>query len=161
MGETQWRRCHVSLNPLILVTICLPSRYLSHCRSQPWAWSVSMSVSMGVCESVCTFCIWVGGRLKRCLASLISTGEIQDREGPCVWRCTCEKSQSSVCVCMCEKECFSMHMYMQTASAAALFHECILIDCCIPRRVLCSKAHSLLIAQVNGTFDLRFKSLVF
>ena len=54
------------------------------------------------------------------------------------------------CVCVCEN-----------MSAAALFHKCILIGCCIPQRAPCSKAHSPLIAQVNCTFDLRFKSHVF
>ena len=62
----------------------------------------------------------------------------------------------SVCVCVCVCVCVSENM-----SAAALFHKCILIGCCIPRRALCSKAHSPLIAQVNCTFDLRFKSHVF
>lgn len=71
------------------------------------------------------------------------------------------KSHSPLIVCVCAKEHFSMYMCVQTMSAAALFHKCILIGCCIPSRALCSKAHSPLIAQVNCTFDLRFKSHVF
>lgn len=74
MGEPQLRGRHVSLNPLILVTICL-----SNVSSATICLTASPSTGLGlsdraclllfvimykcVCESICTFCMWVGGRL--------------------------------------------------------------------------------------------------
>ena len=78
-----------------------PPHYLSRCSSQCWAWPVGVVVSVGVCKSICTFCMWVGGRLQLCLASLISAREIRHREGPCAWRYTFENPLPFVCVCVC------------------------------------------------------------
>lgn len=145
-----------------------------------WSWSLSFSLvflsplSAPLQVSVLGLA-WQGVRVYGCVRvylSLLCVGGwsstavsrqpyLQQRDtgqrGPLcltLWKLT------GLCWCVCLRV-LSEYMCMQTMPATALFHKCILISCCIPQGVLCSKAHCLLIAQVNCTFDLRFKSHVF
>lgn len=109
---TRRRGRHVSLNPLILVTICLYNvsslHYLSRCRSQRWAWPVRMCMRLYGCESLFVpfVCGWVV--VYSCVSPALSQAERDTgQRGPLCVTFTLVKPHSalfvsaSACPCAC------------------------------------------------------------